>query len=688
MIGGTGLVIGKAGEMAKLGMENVGPTAAGARKEAGKAIAKATSAGTVYEENARAAQEIEKRVPGLKFTRGQLTDDPQAIMLQRALERSDTEAAAFSREQRAFANDALQRYYQTRLTGGQTGIEDFIGAVRGQQAGIETNVEQLQGAVNAKTAELGKAMSVQETGTTLVKEGRAAKQAAKEKASALFQEIPNDVKVQTQPIYDAVQELKGEFNPNLEDPHNYPGRIINGILKEIEEAPAETSKLVDAKGNPISAPKGPEGANPKLQDLSFQDLTKLRSTVLDDVRAVSSSANPNVKLLRRLGKAQQSIEKTIDQLAGEKGIAGQKYRAASKFYREQYAEKYRTGTMSSVLAKGGKGEETRIATANIAQRFFTKDGADQFVRAMGDKPAARQAMRDYAAYDLLNTAVDQATQQLNPGRVYRWHAQNREVLSKLGLDKEFDGVVKVQRAVDQAKGTLDVFNKSVAARVLNAEPEKVISNAFGGAGSKNTAQVAKDLLALAKGNRAAEEGLKKAFADYFYQKSITTGTDLMGNPIVSVAQMTKTLRENAPAIREMYKGEPKKLQALMDVRKAYEVLDRTAKSPLGGGSDTAENLLTVIRKATEPIMGHSRILNTAKLAYRYFKGMKDQDVNKLIVRAAFDPEFAEGLIMAAHGKVLGAGKRPLASAIGKAAGYGAAGGLNFLTQGDQRLSQR
>jgi hypothetical protein len=773
MIGGTGPVIGKLGSTAKFGMENVGPTAAGARSAAAKQIAKATSAGSIYVDNARAAQEIEARIPGLKFTRGQLTNDPQAIMLQRALERSDTEAAGFSQEQRAFANDALQRYYQSHLTGGQYGIEDFLSTVRGQQTGLETNVEQLQGTVDAKVAELGKAMPVQETGATLTKEAREARTETKAKATALFNEIPTDVTVKTQPLYDAIQGVEKDFNPNVEDPANHPSRLINGIMKEIEEAPAAPSKLVDAKGQPITRAKEPkyipppyqataeryssgggyvvrtgpnsfqksmngeawyrteeeaqrnatalnkrnmkafdeqnqqlkaqwekdearikEGANPKLKDLSFKDLTKLRSTVLADLRTARASANPNARLISRLNKIREGVDATIDQLAKKPGAVGQKYRQAAKFYREEYVQKYRQGAVADILQAGSRGEETRIATANIAQKFFTKDGADQFVKSIGSKPAARQAMRDYAAYDLLNTAVDPATGQLNPGRVYRWYSHNREVLSKLGLEKEFDSVVKIQRAVDNARGTLTVFNKSVASRVLGAEPEKVIANAFGGAGSKNTAQVAKDLLGLAKGNKAAEEGLRKAFADYFYQKSVTTAVDRMGNPVISVAQMTRVLRENAPAIREIYKGQPGKLQALADIRNAYEILDRTAKSPLGGGSDTAENILTVLGKATEPVLGRSRIINTARIAYRYLKGMKDQDVNKLVIRAAFDPDFAEGLIMAARGKaaksVIEAGTKkalalkPAPNLKGLAAGYGATKAWNVLTQGDQR----
>jgi len=766
-VGMTGPVIGKLGTMARLGIKNIGPTAAGARREAAQAISKATSAGAAYEQKAHIAREIEKRVPGLKFTRGQITNDPQAIMLQRALERSDTTVATFSKEQRAAANDALRKYYYGTLTEKKAGVEDFMSAVRGKRTRLETNVAQLQSDVDAKTSQLGKAMTVQETGASLTKEAREAKAAVKAQASTKFADIPGDVRVKTSPLYDAVKGVEKDFNRNLENPQNYPDRMIKGIIKEIEEAPAAPSKPVDAKGKPITqtgdryipppyqatverysngggyqiktgptsyhqsrngpawyrtedeaerfaeamnkrnraafdaqnqraraqaaegSGTGAEEGRAKLKDLSFQGLVRLRSNVLADIRATS-----NPTLMRRLHQVREGIEATIDQLKADQGVAGQKYRDAAKFYREEYVQKYRQGAVNEVLRTGARGDANRLATANIAQRFFTKDGADQFVRALGDRRAARAAMKDYASYDLLNTATDPATGQLNPGKVYRWYAQHKDVLGKLGLNNEFNTVVKVNRAVDEAKATLDVFNKSIAARVLNAEPEKMVAQAFGGAGSKNTAQVAKDLLALAEGNKAAEEGLKKAFADHFYKKSLTTANDVMENPVVSVAQMTRTLRENAPAIREMYKGEPKKIKALMDVRKAYEILDRTAKSPLGGGSDTAENLLTVLGRITEPAMGHSRIINTARTAWKFFKGMKTQDANKLIIRAAFDPDYAESLMFAAKGgpakKAIEAttkraiGMKPMPRLTGTAIGYGAANVWNALIQEDRK----
>src|SRR3989304_7535617 len=106
-----------------------------------------------------------------------------------------------------------------------------------------------------------------------------------------------------------------------------------------------------------------------------------------------------------------------------------------------------------------------------------------------------------------------------------WLARNTGKLKKLGIYDEFSNVAKMQIKADQNAKYLDIYNKSVAGRILNADIDNMVSEAF--SGSKDYAQSASKLMVLAKGNKAAEAGLKKAFADNIIKQSETTAIDFL-----------------------------------------------------------------------------------------------------------------------------------------------------------------
>ena len=92
----------------------------------------------------------------------------------------------------------------------------------------------------------------------------------------------------------------------------------------------------------------------------------------------------------------------------------------------------------------------------------------------------------------------------------------------------------------------------------------------------------------------------------------------------------------------MYRNEPEKQQAIMDMWKAYETLGRTARSPVGGGSDTFE----LFGKSIDIVAG-----STVPGKWYAFKAIRDiinrmgtRNVEKYLTRAMFDPDYAQTLI--------------------------------------------
>lgn len=617
-ISGIGRGISKMGEIAPPIRQKAIQTAAG--KEL---LTQGTElTGEQIEKNIIIAKELEAKIPGLKFTRGQITGDAQAIALERSLIRSgikvprgkfEVSGADLNQEQRGFAEKALQDYYNTQLTS-KGKISDLTDVLTTKKQGLEAGTKITEQKVNVEVSRLGRIVDEQELSSNILQRLNPAREASKKEASLLYDKIPN-VRVGTENLQTTISNIKKEFDPLIESPKNFPNRITNGILQ----------KITDEKGI--------------AKEIGFQDLRKMRSTILVEKRMALGGANPNPQLARRLGQIQEAIEETVNtQLKDSTGTAGELYRSASSKYAE-FAKKFKQGTIADVLQKGTRGEETRIATSNIASEFFTRDGIDDFIRTMGNDKLAMNSMRDYARFDMYNKTYNPYKETINTQKAFSWIQKNSAVLDKLGMKKEFVEIAKSGRGLEVAQKELDLFNKSMAARILNADPENIVKAAFGA--SKNYTASANELLGLAKGNKAAEEGIKKAVAEHIIDSSKVTAEGFFIDYRVSVAKLTNQVNKFAPALRVLYKNEPEKLKAIMDVNKAYQIAGRNVASPIGGGSDTMENISNVLAAVTGARAGQYYLLISVKKAFSRYS---DNQVKKYLLRASFDPDYAINLM--------------------------------------------
>ena len=96
-------------------------------------------------------------------------------------------------------------------------------------------------------------------------------------------------------------------------------------------------------------------------------------------------------------------------------------------------------------------------------------------------------------------------------------------------------------------------------------------------------------------------------------------------------------------MKVLYKNEPSKIKALQTMQKAYEIAIRNTRSPLGGGSDTAENVFS--RLAT---LANHRPTSIVNGALRFLKKYSSQQIDKILTRAMFDPEYAQTLLDASR----------------------------------------
>jgi len=586
--------------------------------------------------NIVAAREIEKKIPGLKFSQGQLTNDASAVALERGLARRSGQD--LSQQQREVATRALNEYYASTVSG-QGNPENYVNAIASNRVRLQAATSQADDAVASEVSRLSRSMDEQTVGRTVFSRLSEFKRKAFLKAKGLYDKIPN-VKLESKDLNDSINEIVKKEDGIIEQ---RAGQMISLLRGKIEKTQKVASGILDKSGKPVPAKAG------ETKPVGYQVLRKIRSRIGKNIRSAESGVNPNAEDARQLRLIKEQVEATMDTVKNTNKQIAARYEEAQTFYSETYIPKYRLGTVADVLQRGPRGESSNIAMANIAREFNTVDGIDDFIFAVGDDQIARTAMHDFYAFDLLNSARNVQTGELNIKSVYTWLAKNGSKLKKLGLYDEFVKVRNLREISDKASKYLDVFNKSVAGRVLESNVDNFVRNSF--AGSKNFAATANEMLALARGNRAAEQGLKKAMAEELTRQSETTSVpffeaiagETIGDQVYNqtVARFTSTLKHYSSAVKVIYKDEPEKLKSILRIHDSMQVLSRTSRSPNVGGSDTAENLFAGIKMTFAGVAPRFFYLFNALNNMIGHFGKKN--VEKYLTRAMFDPDYAASL---------------------------------------------
>ncbi len=317
-----------------------------------------------------------------------------------------------------------------------------------------------------------------------------------------------------------------------------------------------------------------------------------------------------------------------------------KLKSARTAWKKGYIEKFKQGTVNDILRKGPDGAD-KVQSGQIAGRFFKPgvagmDAADDFIKAIGDDPKAKEAIRDYVRQDMIANAKNPTTGEITAIGLNRWKAKYKRALDKFGLSKEFDTIEKARKQLDQAVDAQAEFEKSAAAKLLDSDPLKAVQNALS-KGSK--ASAAHNLMSKITDDRMAVSGLQNAMVDHILLKDV--------GELRTIAKMDALIKEYDPALRVIFEANPRKYESIKTVRNAVKTLGRTNASPLGGGSDTAENLLSVMAK--EGGMATWKIAGIVQAAMAPFKQLSEVNVNRFINRAILDPEYARTLTMMAKG---------------------------------------
>lgn len=612
-------------------------TQQGIRHKAGEIIAENSGQGAVYEKNAADAAKM--NIPGYRPSLGEARNDPGLIKLQRGIERQTGTAANVILEQKAANQAAVKDYLENEFTGNES-IDDVINALNQKRAQIGAATGQAESqAATAKSA-LNPADN-QTVGRGVVDTIDEASAPAKQQVNKMYQDLPNEP-LPTSNTATVIKELEKDFRPG--DEEVFPSRAITRV-KEALQGPKPSHGghgkpadpvILDSYGNPLR-----DTVDTTKAQVGFQDLHSLRKDLGRQIQDAMSGANPNRELAMKLRRIKDAVDSDIEAGMGGKNV----YDDARDAFID-YANKFRTGEIAKITQRGGQASGLNIPDAQIARRVFSPDGADDFIRAVGKDKAATHADQ-YAAQDLLLKA-NPLTGEIPAKSVAAWLQKNMTVLRKYGISGKYSTVAKAQAQAEIARAAEADFTKSAASRILNSDVDKAIGSAFS-SNPSNTGAVVDDLMKAIGNDKQGQKGLQNAFKDFLVGKVETTAKTISGDAIISPAAIQKELAKYAPAMRRLYAQDPGKIAALHKVSKAVEIQSRSAKSPIGGGSDTAENLnvaRSILGRVVDIIPGSGMVRGLTKMGLGKLQDLNAAELNKVIVRALYDPELAKTLILA------------------------------------------
>ena len=191
------------------------------------------------------------------------------------------------------------------------------------------------------------------------------------------------------------------------------------------------------------------------------------------------------------------------------------------------------GPVGDIIARTGRGEPV-LSNAQVAGRVFhakptAGEDARAYLKAAGHEGV--DALSDAAAYSLHEAAAKDGI--FDAGKATKWINDHKLALAELPSEVrgKFETVTSAQQAVNDAlakqRDTLSNFDKSEAGKVAGFENEGDVTKRIGSILDSNSApeQRLAQLAEAAKGNPAAQQGLKRAVIEHVLDKFAPEGVE-------------------------------------------------------------------------------------------------------------------------------------------------------------------
>lgn len=446
--------------------------------------------GLVPEPEAAAAAATQPSIGNL--TPAQRTGDTRLLALERSIADADPVIAQRLRDRATESEAALLE--EVRSLGGEpTQTRAFLEGRRARlEAALDERVQQAQATARQRIAALEPAAPAETASRIVREEFDKAYQAAMAQERELWQSIPQDIQIDTTPLFARFAKLT-QATPRTQQ----------------QDIPDYARTFLSADGNRrLGALETPA------------ELQGFRSEMLDIARRESASptgSRNKARIARELADATLDVMNSLPETAGPYSVA--------RDFTRRLNETFRSGEVG-VLSRSGVGGQPRVAPEMTLQETIGRGGVAgglaerELMAATNESPMARAAIQDYLMRSFRDMALN-AQGQLRPNAVANFLRRNEQLMVQYpdirqrladALTAQGGADVAAQRQTTVARN-LRAPRTSALARYLEADYGEEISRVFA---AQNPADVATSLRRAVARDRSGQAlaGLKGAFVDH------------------------------------------------------------------------------------------------------------------------------------------------------------------------------
>lgn len=585
--------------------------------------------------NETLSSEIESQIPGLKFNIGQRGSDPNLL----SLARKESQTAGQGAERAAISvmdqERAIKNYIDSHIAGNGN-IDDFLKS-------IETFKERLANktstAISNKEREALKLVGEpsEKVGSLLRDKATANLVESSKKASALYEKVPENMPVESQPLWDKVDELFGGFDALSQRLSATP----TGSMGRIKEAMTpEKGLILDSKGVPYQTKTTPE-------QLTMKQMKEFRT----QMRVAQDAAlkNGDYELAYKTGQLKKAVNESLNLTAETgNGEGVEALKNATSYYRDVHVPTFRQGATNEILSVGNQIGGKRVMDSSVGSMYFkggsigVPEAVESFNKTFGSDPEAKKLIKDYAAQSLLSKVRNPVTQEIDQKAVYGWLNDHKEALTRYGIINDFSDFKSAVSLAEKAKSLESEFNKSSAEKMLGVPAEQAIQSVFSnGAANAQSLSRLRQLVRIAREDDtgAALKGLKSGIGDYFKESISNVSRDLSKGKIESLAKADRFIKNYIPALRSSGAYSTQELEAFNNVHSAIEIIASQQRPPSGfSGSPTYELITQALKSGANAVGG-----KYSKAASFLSDKIINSRINNVISKAVFDPEYADAI---------------------------------------------
>jgi hypothetical protein len=545
--------------------------------------------------------------------------------------------------------------------------------------------DRAQTRINAlRTTETGAVIREGDAGRILRQEYQAEKTAFETEAAAKYEALP-DFPVPTDALQGRLTQLTKDFGVELQGPASAGLAKVRAIVPEVAAVKQPAGFLAETP-----APAAPVATTFHALHQARNEVRRLRRTAV---------ASQDYKSAYQLGELDDAIATTVDEvkLAPPPGSEGAvEALAQTDAWYGKGAQRLKAGEAGALRFKDKWG---RFVThdEDVAAKFLSGETpVNDFVQALGSRPSAREALRDYAQLDFYKRAVNPDTGVVKPLAASRWiqgHAdalkqfpelarefneigvlqtmatdlrfkadslaRNPEKVARIQNPKVYGELDEVTRRqtdlLDLRERTLGEWQKGITSQLMGLDADRAAGAIIRSAKPQTMiADLAKKIGPDADGQAGLTRALWEASLDKFSAQI----TDAVGNKVLKQEKMRRFLTENEAWMTQRF-GEARVTRMRTSID-ALGMLESTGRPVLPGGSDTMANLSSVLTdwgpflsRLYAERSGRASLRwviseRTARIIGGLIKGRTEDAAAELLQQAFYDPKVAQTFMLAAR----------------------------------------